>query len=104
MNRTSLFIAAAEGHVNIVKMLLEKGANPNVVDKFGYTLLESAQSDEIFDLLCSYGANESHDTRNNVCEPLLSFLSLLTTLFVFFLTEILSVNVDCFCNGSNNLG
>lgn len=50
MNRTPLFVAVAdEGHVSIIKMLLEKGADPNVVDKFGLNLLQSAASNEILE-------------------------------------------------------
>uniref|UniRef100_A0A8C6V2M9 Uncharacterized protein n=1 Tax=Neogobius melanostomus TaxID=47308 RepID=A0A8C6V2M9_9GOBI len=39
---TALSIAAQEGHVNIVAMLLEKGANPEHVDKYNRTPMKVA--------------------------------------------------------------
>lgn len=39
---TALSIAAQEGHANIVAMLLERGANPNHVDKYGRTPVKVA--------------------------------------------------------------
>ncbi|MEQ2157719.1 hypothetical protein GOODEAATRI_004652 [Goodea atripinnis] len=56
---TALSIAAQEGHVNIVKMLLEKGANPNHIDKYGRSPVKVAAKHghaTVVRLLESYGA------------------------------------------------
>ncbi|XP_017276709.1 ankyrin repeat domain-containing protein 50 [Kryptolebias marmoratus] len=56
---TALSIAAQEGHANIVKMLLEKGANPNHIDKYGRSLVKVAGKHGHFNIvgiLESYGA------------------------------------------------
>ncbi|XP_028992558.1 ankyrin repeat domain-containing protein 50 [Betta splendens] len=56
---TVLSIAAQEGHTNIVAMLLERGANPNHVDKYNRTPVKVAGKHghiHIVRLLESYGA------------------------------------------------
>ncbi|XP_012723981.2 ankyrin repeat domain-containing protein 50 isoform X1 [Fundulus heteroclitus] len=56
---TALSIAAQEGHVDIVKMLLEKGANPNHIDKYGRSPVKVAGKHghvTIVQLLENYGA------------------------------------------------
>lgn len=56
---TALSIAAQEGHVNIVAMLLERGANPDHMDKYGRTPVKVAGKHghyNIVRLLESYGA------------------------------------------------
>ncbi|XP_047457909.1 ankyrin repeat domain-containing protein 50 isoform X2 [Mugil cephalus] len=56
---TALSIAAQEGHSNIVAMLLERGANPNHMDKYGRSPVKVAGKHGHFNiirLLESYGA------------------------------------------------
>ncbi|XP_068602317.1 ankyrin repeat domain-containing protein 50 [Brachionichthys hirsutus] len=56
---TALSIAAQEGHANIVAMLLERGASPDHVDKYGRTPVKVAGKHGHFNivrLLESYGA------------------------------------------------
>ncbi|XP_078118523.1 uncharacterized protein ankrd50l isoform X2 [Sander vitreus] len=56
---TALSIAAQEGHANIVAMLLERGANPNHMDKYGRSPVKVAGKHGHFNivrLLESYGA------------------------------------------------
>lgn len=56
---TALSIAAQEGHANIVAMLLEKGANPDHIDKYGRSPIKVAGKRGHFTivrLLESYGA------------------------------------------------
>lgn len=56
---TALSIAAQEGHTNIVAMLLEKGANPDHMDKYGRSPVKVAGKRGHFTivrLLESYGA------------------------------------------------
>jgi ankyrin repeat protein len=40
--QTRLHIAASNGHANVVKWLLGRGASPNVLDRNGFTPLASA--------------------------------------------------------------
>lgn len=42
-------------------MLLENGADPNLVDNFGLNMLQSVASTEIWSLLFSYGAEFKMD-------------------------------------------
>ncbi|XP_037345133.2 ankyrin repeat domain-containing protein 50 [Pungitius pungitius] len=56
---TALSISAQVGHANIVAMLLERGANPNHMDKYGRTPIKVARKHghlNIVRLLESYGA------------------------------------------------
>uniref|UniRef100_A0A1A8VCX1 Uncharacterized protein n=1 Tax=Nothobranchius furzeri TaxID=105023 RepID=A0A1A8VCX1_NOTFU len=56
---TALSIASQEGHSNIVRMLLEKGANPNHIDKYGRSPVKVAGKHGLFNivrLLESFGA------------------------------------------------
>lgn len=56
--RTALHLAAGNGHVQCVKLLLDAGSDPNPVDRFGRTpLLEAVLHDEaeVIDLLMERG-------------------------------------------------
>ncbi|XP_067372481.1 ankyrin repeat domain-containing protein 50 isoform X2 [Channa argus] len=56
---TALSIAAQEGHANIVGMLLQRGANPDHIDKYGRSPVKVAGKNGHFNivrLLESYGA------------------------------------------------
>jgi len=41
-NRTALHLATAEGHFKIVKFLLDKGADPNIQDRWGHSAINEA--------------------------------------------------------------
>ncbi|CAL8320797.1 unnamed protein product [Merluccius merluccius] len=82
---TALSIAAQEEHTNIVAMLLEKGANPDHIDKYGRSPVKVAGKRRHFPivrLLESYGAklykgllphsNSLSPARGNVKSPLAS--------------------------------
>jgi len=56
-----LFYAIIEGHNNIVKLLIQKGANDNQVDKkkrTPYSLTEKYNFKDICDLLVKFGTNK----------------------------------------------
>jgi ankyrin repeat protein len=60
-NRTALHLAAGEGHLEIVKMLCEAGANVNVEDRWKNRPLDDAEnakknSQQIMTVLTQYGA------------------------------------------------
>jgi hypothetical protein len=58
---TALCVASYYGHTEVVRVLLEKGANPNTTDKEGFSCLFWARSrghQECDDLLRKYGAHE----------------------------------------------
>lgn len=54
---TPLGLAATHGDIEIAKLLLDKGADPNHVDGDGYLPLELAKTVEMGELLIRYGAN-----------------------------------------------
>jgi ankyrin repeat protein len=59
-NSGALHCAAFNGHINIIKLLLEKGANPNVADNQSFYPLHLAASKneiEICELLLSFNAD-----------------------------------------------
>eukprot|EP00184_Porphyridium_aerugineum_P002671 CAMPEP_0184695846 /NCGR_PEP_ID=MMETSP0313-20130426/3348_1 /TAXON_ID=2792 /ORGANISM="Porphyridium aerugineum, Strain SAG 1380-2" /LENGTH=1119 /DNA_ID=CAMNT_0027154373 /DNA_START=331 /DNA_END=3690 /DNA_ORIENTATION=- len=45
-NRTPLHLAAAEGHLELCRFLLEKGATPDVVDRYGSTAVDEARKND----------------------------------------------------------
>ena len=57
---SSLGWSAFKGYFNVTKFLLDAGANPNIIDRNGYTpifhAIDSGRED-IVDLLLSYKAN-----------------------------------------------
>ncbi len=55
---TALMMAGGEGNLEVTKILLEAGANPNLKDKDGDTVFSTTPSDEIKQLLKRYGARE----------------------------------------------
>ncbi|KAK7938792.1 hypothetical protein WMY93_002118 [Mugilogobius chulae] len=70
---TALSIAAQEGHVNIVAMLLDKGANPEHVDKYNRTPVKVAAKHghaNIIRLLESYGAKPYIGPRSRTVSPI----------------------------------
>jgi ankyrin repeat protein len=61
---TALQLAAAKGHLKVVKLLIDTGADINATDQFGFTALHLAAlkgNHKIFGLLVNNGAN----TRSN---------------------------------------
>ena len=53
----SLYKACKKGQVEKARKLLKKGANPNVQNKNGYTLLHISENYKVIQLLLSYGVN-----------------------------------------------
>jgi ankyrin repeat protein len=59
--RTALHLAVGEGHLAIVRMLCQAGANVNVQDRWGHRPLDEAKnSPEIVKLLLHYGAKSTN--------------------------------------------
>lgn len=66
ITQTPLLSAISKGRLDIVNLLLEKGADPNLPNMLGQTPLFIAVSDghmEIVQALVARGANPSHHTR-----------------------------------------
>ena len=55
--RTSLMLASTHGHIEIVKLLLEKGADVNAVGKYGNLMLCPSKRYDIIELLLEKGAS-----------------------------------------------
>jgi len=57
---TDLMVASMNGHAEIVRMLLERGANPGLKDNNGKTAIDHAKSSDVRNLL------ETNLKRNNI--------------------------------------
>jgi ankyrin repeat protein len=55
---TALIIAAAHGNIEVVRQLLEKGANIGLKTIEGKTVYDYAANDEIKTMLSNYGKKE----------------------------------------------
>ncbi len=58
--RTALMLACASNHVDIVRLLLASGADPNTRDNFGQTAMWEAvraARPQLVDLLLEYGGS-----------------------------------------------
>lgn len=65
---TALFAAIRQGHRNVVRLLLSKGASPAVCDFLGYGALEYAlqfQDDEITELVLNSGVRLQPGSTNS---------------------------------------
>jgi len=54
--RTCLHLAAAAGHIDIVKFLIENGADPSPRDRWGATPLNDAQDPAIIQYIENHGS------------------------------------------------
>jgi glutaminase len=59
--RTPLHLASAAGHMDIVKYLIENGAEANPRDRWGATPLNDAQDPQIIEYLENHGAERGND-------------------------------------------
>ena len=66
--RTALYLAAVMGRTDVVKVLLEHGANPNLADKYGRTALHAAAREgdaNMVSELLKHGANPKKKDEDN---------------------------------------
>jgi len=54
--RTCLHLAAGGGHLDVVKYLIDSGADVNVTDRWGATPLNDAKDVKVIDYLVQHGA------------------------------------------------
>lgn len=76
LGRTLLHYSACRSKVEIVQLLLEKGANPYLKDKNGNTPLHWCGHEDVIDLLVTHGAN-INDRYTNVLHMDLSLTHLM---------------------------
>ena len=55
---TPLWEAAMDNRIEMMKVLLENGADPNIADRTGRTPIRVASGQEAKDLLLKYGAQQ----------------------------------------------
>ena len=70
---TPLFIACVEGHLSIVKLLLDAGANQHKLDCFGWTAKEHASFRGYLEIAALLGSSEVNDalpSNYSTVEPL----------------------------------
>ena len=68
-SRTALHVAATAGHKNVVTFLLQKGANPNVIDSWGGTPLDDAirtSNIECIKIIKANGGEVGKDKRKHL--------------------------------------
>ncbi|XP_012842221.1 PREDICTED: potassium channel KAT3 [Erythranthe guttata] len=73
--QTALHVAVREGHLDVVRLLLEKGANINKPDERGWTpksLAEKHAQKDIYDLIISNSKNEKKFVPPNCVETVKS--------------------------------
>ena len=66
--RTALYLAVVRGRADVVKVLLEHGANPNLADKYGRTALHAAAREGYVNMvseLLKHGANPKKKDEDN---------------------------------------
>ena len=99
-DRTALMIASKNGHLGVVQLLVEKGANVNAKDEDGKTALDIAETPEIKEYLRSNGAKSGSDPAamgrriTNLSASLLTALTLSTVSPEITLGQGLSVEYD----------
>ena len=106
--RTYIFWAAYKNNVQLMNLLIEKGARMDVIDQHGYSLLNFSATtgqlnEEIYDICIGHGADVVNDKNNDGASPLLLISPYLKSLDMmnYFLDRGLSINdVD---NQGNNL-
>ena len=70
-HRTALHLAAGEGHTEIVQLLCEKGANVNIVDRWGGRPLDDAKSSkqtECVNILKKFGAHGGKEDKAHIVD------------------------------------
>ena len=60
-----MHLASSAGNAEIVRLLLGRGANANVVDKNGWTPLSLTWTTEVEHLLLDYGASPGEEGRSS---------------------------------------
>ncbi|KAI5071736.1 hypothetical protein GOP47_0013987 [Adiantum capillus-veneris] len=71
--RTALHIAACEGHLDVVRLLVSKGADVNARDRWGSTPLDDAehyQNGDVCKQLIEYGGKLCHKTPLQILDSL----------------------------------
>eukprot|EP00976_Prorocentrum_cordatum_P105747 1194322-Prorocentrum_minimum.AAC.2 len=68
-NQTSLHWAAADGHLSIVKLLIESGADIDATHVAGYTALHEASQRGHYDVVKASTRPESHRSCRPIRRP-----------------------------------
>lgn len=66
--RTPLHLASSAGHIDIVKYLIDEGANVSPRDRWGATPLNDAKDSKIIEYLKSHGAERGIEQKCPVVE------------------------------------
>ncbi|MEM6642826.1 MAG: ankyrin repeat domain-containing protein [Bacteroidota bacterium] len=108
--RTYIFWAAYKGDLNLMKFLVKKGAQTDIVDQHGYTLFMFAavtgqENQEIYDYITSFGVEVRKEKDRKGRNALLAYVGATETgeMLDYFLSQGLDINsVDKDGNGIFN--
>lgn len=100
MKETPLHIAIKEGHIDVIRTLLEKGVSVDVTDVKGNSVyhLAAATDESIIQVLCCWAASSLYELDNNLKEEVFSCWYIVITVLWKCLNPITYVFTTLSCH------